>query len=132
MVAQVGRLNASLIVAMLGFVTDWAMTVWILKSFSGFMESNQSFLPEIGIPLLVMTYVAADFILPSKRLYDNVIFTLPVLQWTGPVQNTLVLLKLVKGLSFFYVAPFVLLATFMMLHFVKPRLDTYGSINRES
>jgi len=99
LVAQVGRLNASLIVAMLGFVTDWAMTVWILKSFSGFMESNQSFLPEIGIPLLVMTYVAADFILPSKRLYDNVIFTLPVLQWTGPVQNTLVLLKLVKGLS---------------------------------
>ena len=117
---RLGRLEVSLTVAMLGFIMDWGTTRWILGSFSGFAESNLHLLPEVGLPLLVLGYVLGDFLLPRIRLYDNVLYTLPVLQWTGPVQNTLVLLNLVKVTNFFYTVPVVLIVTFLILHFDLP------------
>ena len=117
---NLGRLEISLSAAMIGFLADWGITRWILVNYSGFAESNVNLFPEVGLPLLVLGYILGDFLLPRVRLYDNILYTLPVLQWTGPVQNVFVLLNLVKVTNFFYTVPVVLLGTFLILHFDLP------------
>lgn len=74
-------------------------------------------LPEVGLPLLVLNFILADRILPKRVAYDRVIYTMALLQWTGPLQNVLVLFNVVRGLDFFTaVLPF-LAGTYLLLHF---------------
>ena len=112
-----GRLELTLTIAMLGFLTDWIMTYWMLNSLNGFSESNQHLYPEIGLPIMVLTYVVADFFIPRKIFFDNVFYTLSILQWSGPVQNLLVLLNVTRGINLIYALPFLFISSFVVIHF---------------
>jgi hypothetical protein len=118
-----GRLELTLTIAMLGFLTDWIMTYWMLNSLNGFYEANQNLYPEIGLPLMVLNYVVADFFIPRKIFFDNIFYALSVLQWSGPVQNLLVLLNVTRGINLLYALPFILIISFVVIHF---------KINREN
>jgi len=118
-----GRLKLTLTIAMLGFLADTIMTRWMLNSQNGYYESNTMLNPDLGIPLMVLTYVTFDLIIPRKIIFDNVFYTLAILQWSGPVQNLLVLFNVTSGLNFFYALPFIMITSFVVIHF---------KLNRES
>jgi hypothetical protein len=102
---------------MLGFMIDWIMTNWMLYSLNGFSESNQNLYPEIGIPLMVINYVVADLFIPRKIFFDNIFYALSVSQWSGPVQNLFVLFNITRGINLFYALPFILVTSFVVIHF---------------
>lgn len=112
-----GRLKLTLTIAMLGILTDTIMTNLMLNSNSGFYESNQILHPEIGIPVMVLNYVVSDLHMPREIYCDNVFYALAVLTWAGPIQNLLVLLNVTPGISPCYVIPFILIASFVVIHF---------------
>jgi len=112
-----GRLKLTLTIAMLGFMIDWIMTNWMLYSLNGFSESNQNLYPEIGIPLMVINYVVADLFIPRKIFFDNIFYALSVSQWSGPVQNLFVLFNITRGINLFYALPFILVTSFVVIHF---------------
>jgi hypothetical protein len=118
-----GRLKLTLTIAMLGFLTDTLISRWMLNSQNGYYESNMMLNPAIGIPLMVLTYVTFDLIIPRKTVFDNVFYTLAIIQWSGPVQNLLVLFNLTNGINFFYALPFIMISSFVVINF---------KINRES
>lgn len=118
-----GRLKMTLTIAMLGFLTDTILTNWMLNSNNGFYESNQNFYPEIGIPLMVLNYIVFDLFIPRKIIFDNIFYTLSLLQWSGPVQNLLVLFNIIQGIDFFYALPFIFIISFVVLNY---------KINREN
>jgi hypothetical protein len=118
-----GRLKLTLTIAMLGFLTDTLISRWMLNSQNGYYESNMMLNPAIGIPLMVLTYVTFDQIIPRKTVFDNVFYTLAIIQWSGPVQNLLVLFNLTNGINFFYALPFIMISSFVVINF---------KINRES
>ena len=118
-----GRLKLTLTIAMLGFLVDTLLTRWMLNSQNGYYESNTMLNPAIGIPLMVLTYVTFDLIIPRKTIFNNVFYTLAILQWSGPVQNLLVLFNLTNGINFFYALPFIMITSFFVINF---------KINRES
>jgi hypothetical protein len=124
-----GRLKLTLTIAMLGYLTDTMMTKWMLNSQNGYYESNPNLYPEIGIPLMVLTFVAFDLIIPRRIIFDNVFYTLSVLQWSGPVQNLLVLLNVTQGINFFYALPFILVTSFVVIHFKINRFSISGINN---
>jgi hypothetical protein len=111
------RLEVAIIVSMVGYLADWSITQWMLNSLTGFSESNMNLLPSVGLPLLVLNFILADHLLPRVAAYDRVIYTLSLLQWTGPIQNVLVLFNVVRGLSFFTMVPPFLGVTYLVLHF---------------
>ncbi len=100
---RIGRLEAALMMSMTGCIADFAITHWMINHLTGYAESNQNLLPALGVPLLVMNLVLADKILPKRITFDRAIYTMALLQWTGPVQNALVLFKVVDGLNYFSV-----------------------------
>jgi hypothetical protein len=113
---KLSRLEVAIVISMVGYLADWSITQWMLNGLTGFAESNLNLLPEVGLPLLVLNFILADRILPRVAAYDRVIYTMSLLQWTGPIQNVLVLCKVVNGLSFSVVLPFMGL-TYLILHF---------------
>jgi hypothetical protein len=114
---SLGRLKLTLTVAMLGFFIDTVMTSWMLKSNNEYYESNTMLFPEIGIPLMVLNYVFADHWIPRTTLFDNIFYSLSILQWSGPLQNLLVLLGITSGISYFYTLPIILTVSFLILSF---------------
>ena len=114
---KVNRLEASITVSMVGFLADYSITQWMIYGLTGFSESNTLLLPQIGLPLMVLNFLLADRLLPRSSNYDNLMYTMALLQWTGPIQNVLVLFKVTQGLSFFSVVPPFLVATYLILHF---------------
>jgi hypothetical protein len=111
------RLKLTLTIAMLGFLIDTIMTRWMLSSQSRFYESNTMLNLEIGLPLMVLSYVVFDLLIPRKIIFDNVFYALSILQWSGPVQNLLVLLNVTRGFNFFYALPFILVFNFVVLNY---------------
>jgi hypothetical protein len=128
---SIGRLKLTLTIAMLGFITDTVMTNWMLGLQNGYYESNPNLYPELGVPLMVLTFVVFDFIIPRKVIFDNIFYTLSILQWSGPFQNLLVLLNITQGINFFYALPFILITSFAVIHFkVNRNKLPIGSINK--
>jgi hypothetical protein len=115
--SNLGRLKLTLSISMLGFLADTLITRWMLSSQNGFYESNTTLFPQIGIPLMVLNFVLFDLIIPKKNIYDNIFYTLSILQWSGPVQNILVLFHLTPGINFYYALPFIFTASFIILNF---------------
>src|SRR5512138_2045121 len=114
---KLSRLETAVTVSMIGFLADFSITWWMLHCLTGFSESNTMLLPQIGLPLMVLNFILTDRILPRRIIFDNVMYTMALLQWTGPLQNLLVLFNVTQGLSFFAtVIPF-LLFTYLLLHF---------------
>ena len=114
---RISRLEVAILISMVGYLADWAITRWMIHSLTGFSESNQSLMPEIGLPLLVLNFIIADRILPRRAVYDRVIYTMSLLQWSGPLHNVLVLFNVVRGLDFFSaVLPFMGV-TYLVLYF---------------
>ena len=114
---NLGRLKLTLTIAMVGFLIDTIMSNWMLSSNNGYYESNTTLFPQIGIPLMVLNYVIADQFIPRTTFFDNIFYTLAVLQWSGPIQNLLVLFKFTPGISYFYALPVILVVTFVVLSF---------------
>ena len=113
---KLNRLETAIIISMVGYLADFSITQWMLYSLTGYSESNTNLLPQVGLPLLVLNFILADRILPRFAAYDRVIYTMSLLQWTGPLQNILVLFNVVNGLSFAIVLPFMGV-TYLLLHF---------------
>ena len=113
-----GRLRLTLTIAMLGFLCDYLITTWMLNNFSWFYESNQNLHPEIGLPIMVLNYLIADLVIPREIFFDNIFYSLSLLQWSGPVQNLLVLFKFTEGISFFYALPVIFVTSFVVIHFI--------------
>lgn len=114
---NLGRLKLTLTITMAGFLIDTIMSNWMLSSNNGYYESNTTLFPQIGIPLIVLNYVIADQFIPKTKFFDNIFYTLAILQWSGPIQNLLVLLKLTPGISYFYALPVILITSFVILSF---------------
>lgn len=114
---NLGRLKLTLTITMAGFLIDTIMSNWMLSSNNGYYESNTTLFPQIGIPLMVLNYVIADQFIPKTTFFDNIFYTLAVLQWSGPIQNLLVLFKVTSGISYFYALPVILVACFVILSF---------------
>jgi membrane protein insertase Oxa1/YidC/SpoIIIJ len=105
---RISRLEFCILISMVGYLADWGITHWMVNSLTGFSESNMNLMPEIGLPILIINFIAADRILPRRAAYDRVIYTMSLLQWSGPLQNVLVLFNVVRGLDFFSaVLPFM-------------------------
>jgi hypothetical protein len=119
-----GRLKLTLTIAMLGFMADTLMSSWMLSSDKGYYESNMTLYPQMGIPLMVINYIVADYFVPRTTFFNNIFYSLSVLQWSGPMQNMLVLLKITPGIDFFYALPVILIASFAVLNFGVNRDDT--------
>ncbi len=101
----------------MGYLADFSITQWMLYGLTGFSESNTLLLPQLGLPILVINFILADRLLPRSSTYTNVMYTMALMQWTGPIQNVLVLFNVTRGLNFFYaVLPF-LVATYIILHY---------------
>jgi len=113
---RLSRLETALILSMAGCLTDWAITQWILNYLTGYAESNQNLLPAVGLPVLVLNLILADKILPRRIAYDRVIYTIALLQWTGPIHNTLVYLNVIRGLDFFSAVLPTLAAIYLCLY----------------
>lgn len=114
---RISRLELAIIISMVGYLADWSITHWMLNSLTGFSESNMNLLPEVGLPLLVLNYIIADRILPRIVAYDRVIYTMALLQWTGPIHNVLVLFNVMRGLDFYSVVLPSIGGTYFVLHF---------------
>jgi hypothetical protein len=114
---RISRLEASIVVSMVGWLADWSITRWMLNDLTGFYESNTNLLPQVGIPLIVLNFILADRILPRKATYDRVIFTMALLQWSGFVQNVLVLCNIIRGLDYFTSIIPLMGGTYLLLHF---------------
>jgi len=106
---------------MSGFVVDWSMTQYLLGHFMWIKESNTNFLPELGLPLLVLAYIFGDLALPQTRTHTLIMYTLSLMQWTGPFQNILVLFNITPGMNFFYTIPFIWMGTFVTLYLIFPK-----------
>lgn len=113
---KLSRLETAIIISMVGYLADFSITQWMLYGLTGYAESNMNLMPQVGLPLLVLNFILADRILPRVATYDRVIYTMSLLQWTGPIQNVLVLFNVVNGLSFAVVLPFMGII-YVMLHF---------------
>ena len=113
---KLNRLETAIIISMVGYLADFSITQWMIYGLTGYSESNTNLLPQVGLPLLVLNFILADRILPRVATYDRVIYTMSLLQWTGPIQNVLVLFNVVNGLSFAVVLPFMGII-YVMLHF---------------
>jgi hypothetical protein len=111
-----GRLKLTLTIAMLGFIIDTLVTRWMLSS-NGYYESNTMLYPQIGVPIMVLNYIIFDHFIPRTTLFDNIFYTLSLTQWSGLVQNLLVLLNITNGINFFYALPFMLIGGFVVLNF---------------
>ena len=112
---NLGRLKLTLTIAMIGFLIDTIMSSWMLNSNNQYYESNTTLFPQIGIPLMVLNYVICDHFIPKTTFFDNIFYTLSVLQWSGPIQNLLVLLRVTSGISYFYALPIILVSSFLVL-----------------
>jgi hypothetical protein len=115
------RLTVTLLISMSGYLMDLMITHWILSDLNGFEEANKNLLPELGLPLLVISYVVFDRIIPHTRLYNNVFYTLAILQWTGPVQNIMVVLGIIGGVNFFIMIPIVIVSVYLTLNVVTKK-----------
>ena len=114
-----GRLKITLTITFLGFIIDILMTSWMLSSSNAYYESNAMLLPQIGLPLMVLNYLIMDHFIPRTTFFDNVFYALSLMQWSGPVQNLLVLLNLIQGINYFYALPFMLIGSFAAVNFVR-------------
>ena len=108
---------------MVGYLADYSITHWMIYVLTGFSESNINLLPQVGLPLMVLNFLVADRLLPKNTKYDNVMYTMALLQWSGPVQNILVLTNVTQGLDFFSVVIPFLGLTYLTLH-VRPQVGS--------
>ena len=115
-----GRLEFTLLIAMSGFIVDHSITQWILNNFAGFSESNMNLNPQLGLPLMVFAYIFGELTLPKTKHFNLLMYTLSLMQWTGPIQNILVFFKIIHGLNFFYAVPFIAIGTFLIMYLVVP------------
>lgn len=113
---KLSRLEVAVAVSMIGYLADFSITHWMINVLTGFSESNTNLLPQVGLPLMVLNFLVADRLLPRSSKYDNVMYTMALLQWSGPVQNILVLSNVTQGLDFFSVLVPFLSLTYLTLH----------------
>ena len=121
-----GRLKLTLTIAMLGFIIDTLVTRWMLSSNNGYYESNTTLYPQIGVPIMVLNYIIFDHFIPRTKFFDNIFYTLSLTQWSGLVQNLLVLLNITHGINFFYALPFMLIGGFVVLNFKNNRGERFS------
>ncbi len=121
-----GRLKLTLTIAMLGFIIDTLMTKWMLSSNNGYYESNTMLYPQIGVPIMVLNYIIFDHFTPRTTFFDNIFYTLSLTQWSGLVQNLLVLLNFTPGINFFIALPFMLMGIFTVLIFKVNRVEGFS------
>lgn len=112
---KLNRLEVAIAVSMVGYLADFSITHWMIYVLTGFSESNTNLLPQVGPPLMVLNFLFADRLLPKSAKYDNAMYTMALLQWSGPVQNILVLTNVTQGLDFFSVVIPFLCFTYLML-----------------
>jgi hypothetical protein len=120
LIRRPGRLEYTLLIAMSGFLVDHGLTQWILNNFVGFSESNTHLYPQLGLPLMVFAYIFGELTLPKTKPFNLLMYTLSLMQWTGPVQNILVFFKIINGLNFLYVVPLIAAGTFITMYLVVP------------
>ena len=120
LIRRPGRLEYTLLIAMSGFLVDHGLTQWILNNFTGYSESNVYLNPQFGLPLMVFGYIFGELTLPKTKPYNLILYTLSLMQWTGPLQNILVFFKIINGLDFFYALPLIAAGTFITMYLVVP------------
>ena len=120
LIRRPGRLEYTLLIAMSGFLVDHGLTQWILNNFVGFSESNTHLYPQLGLPLMVFAYIFGELTLPKTKHFNLLLYTLSLMQWSGPVQNILVFFNIINGLNFLYVAPLIAAGTFITMYIVVP------------
>jgi hypothetical protein len=118
LIRRPGRLEYTLLIAMSGFLVDHSLTQWIINNFVGFSESNMHLNPQLGLPPMVFGYIFGELTLPKTKPFNLLMYTLSLMQWTGPLQNILVFFNIIHGLNFLYVVPLIAAGTFITMYLV--------------
>jgi hypothetical protein len=69
---------------------------------------------------MVFGYIFGELTLPKTKPFNLLMYTLSLMQWTGPLQNILVFFNIIHGLNFLYAVPLIAAGTFITMYLVVP------------